>query len=107
MSGEDYRSKHFAKNIRGYNMMFSFTSMSSKIDYTVNDENGPYLFKLHGQNYHRIGRLWPEEGSIPKFAQLYIYDTENEVANLAGIIRYVLDISKKCKIYMCNCVFFF
>lgn len=93
LSGEDSRSKHFTQNIRGYNMMFSFTSMGGKIDNTVNNGSGPYVFKLHGLNYHRIGSLLPEEGSTPKFAQLYIYDTENEVNNRAGVIRYLLFLS--------------
>nr|KAJ0201365.1 hypothetical protein LSAT_V11C600327900 [Lactuca sativa] len=34
-----------------------------------------------GQNYHSIGSLLPEQGFKPKFSQLYIYDTDNEIAN--------------------------
>ncbi|XP_072058243.1 uncharacterized protein [Arachis hypogaea] len=41
----------------------------------------PLQFIVSGQNYHRIGSLVPIEGQRPKFAQLYIYDTENEVSN--------------------------
>ena len=37
------------------------------------------MFRLNGQNHHLIGSLLPVEGSKPKFAQLYIFDTENEV----------------------------
>lgn len=37
---------------------------------------------IFGQNYHRIGSLFPVDGTMPmRFAQLYIYDTENEVSN--------------------------
>nr|GEU35617.1 uncharacterized protein [Tanacetum cinerariifolium] len=75
----DSRSKNFLKNIRTYNMMFSFTSMGGKFDHSVNRGNAPYCFRLHGQNYHNHGSLLPPESSTPKFAQLYIYDTENEV----------------------------
>lgn len=86
---KDAKSKHFLANIRAYNMMFSFTSMGGRIDHSVNQGRGPYCFKIHGQNYHRIGSLLPDEGSTPKFAQLYIYDTEHEVQNRMNAFRYV------------------
>ncbi|XP_073108512.1 uncharacterized protein [Elaeis guineensis] len=47
----------------------------------MNDGNDPSVFKLSGQNYHMIGSLLPTPESSPKFAQLYIYDTQNEVLN--------------------------
>nr|KAJ0203081.1 hypothetical protein LSAT_V11C500297320 [Lactuca sativa] len=77
----DSKSKHFMKNIRSYNSMFSFTSMGGKIDSSINRGNVPYIFRLSGQNYHSIGSLLPERGLKPKFSQLYIYDTDNEIAN--------------------------
>ncbi|OIT18832.1 hypothetical protein A4A49_60773, partial [Nicotiana attenuata] len=55
--------------------------MGGKVDASINQTKGPRTFKLSGQNYHQIGSLLPPEGSTPKFAQLYIYDTENEVEN--------------------------
>ncbi|CAH9106984.1 unnamed protein product, partial [Cuscuta europaea] len=36
---------------------------------------------MHGQNYHLMGSLLPVDSSKPKFSQLYIYDTENEIPN--------------------------
>jgi len=45
----------------------------------LNNGNGTPQFILSGQNYHRIGSLLPEPGSASKFAQLYIYDTTNEI----------------------------
>nr|KAJ0192738.1 hypothetical protein LSAT_V11C800442110 [Lactuca sativa] len=77
----DSKSKHFMKNIRRYNSVFSFTSMGGKIDSSINRGNAPYIFRLGGQNYHSIGSLLPAKGSEPKFSQLYIYDTENEISN--------------------------
>ncbi|KAL7602055.1 hypothetical protein Lser_V15G21000 [Lactuca serriola] len=77
----DSKSKHFMKNIRRYNSMFSFTSMGGKIDTSINRGNAPYIFRLGGQNYHSIGSLLPSKESNPKFSQLYIYDTENEISN--------------------------
>ena len=79
--GNGRRSKNYLKNIRLYNSMFAFTSMGEKVDKEINNRSGPYVFKMNGQNYHRIGTLQPEEGDKPRWAQLYIYDTENEVRN--------------------------
>ncbi|KAF7839544.1 DNA helicase PIF1, ATP-dependent [Senna tora] len=78
---KDPRSAEFMREIRNYNNMFVFTSMGGKIDYTVNNGKGPYVFRLHGQNMHLIGSLLPCNGERPKFSQLYIYDTDNEVSN--------------------------
>ncbi|CAH9133153.1 unnamed protein product [Cuscuta epithymum] len=85
--GDSEKSKHFLQNIRSYNSMFSFTSMGGKIDVEHNKGKSPPVFKLHGQNYHLIGSLMPEENEVPKFAQLYIYDTANEVVNRIRSVR--------------------
>ncbi|XP_060192363.1 uncharacterized protein LOC132621904 [Lycium barbarum] len=71
----------FRRNIRVYNSIFAFTSMGGRIDGSINHSKGPYVFRMSGQNYHRIGSLLPEIGKNPQFAQLYIYDTENEINN--------------------------
>ena len=72
---------NFLDNIRMYNSMLSFTSMGGSIDHSVMDGHGPYSFRISGNNYHRIGSLLPAEGQRPKFGQLYIYDTHDEVRN--------------------------
>lgn len=84
----DPRSRHFLDNIRSYNSMFAFTSIGGKVDGNLNDGQGPPQFVISGQNYHRIGSLLPDEGDNPKFAQLYIYDTRNEVQNRLHHFRY-------------------
>ena len=75
------RSIFFRENIRVYNSMFAFTSMGAKIDYDLNRRSGPYVFKICGQIHHLMGSALPVEGERPKYAQLYIYDTNNEVSN--------------------------
>lgn len=67
--------------------MFSFTSMGGVVDKEINTSKGPYVFRLHGQNYHHIGTLLPEGTDKPRFAQLYIYNTENEVDNRISASR--------------------
>ncbi|XP_019151940.1 PREDICTED: uncharacterized protein LOC109148659 [Ipomoea nil] len=74
-------------NIRSYNNMFCFTSMGGKIDRTINNGTSPPIFRINGQNFHRIGSLVPSVGIQPKFAQLYIHDTENEIENRFNSLR--------------------
>ncbi|XP_074305872.1 uncharacterized protein LOC141641094 [Silene latifolia] len=81
LSKQHRLSNRFIENIRAYNAMFSFTSMGGKIDHSVNQGRGPYTFRMRGQNIHRIRSLLPSAGTMPKFCQLYIYDTEEEVEN--------------------------
>ncbi|XP_022013686.2 uncharacterized protein LOC110913143 [Helianthus annuus] len=78
---KDQESKFFLKNIRRYNSMFSFTSMGGKVDTKINKGNAPFVYRISGQNAHSMGSLLPKHGAQPKFSQLYIYDTENELAN--------------------------
>ncbi|XP_031127635.1 uncharacterized protein LOC116029732 [Ipomoea triloba] len=63
--------------------------MGGKIDSTQNQGNSPPIFKLHGQNFHLIGSLLPVQGERPKFAQLYIYETQNEVRNWIHSVRWL------------------
>nr|XP_025648288.1 uncharacterized protein LOC112743284 [Arachis hypogaea] len=84
--GNDTRSKHFQNNIRTYNSMFQFTSLGAKIDRTVAKDKGPRTFILYGKNYHLMGSLIPQEGDHAKFAQLYVFDTHNEIENRISAI---------------------
>lgn len=63
-------STRFLRLIRHYNSMFSFTSIGAQVDHSVNVGGGPYVFKMNGVVYHRIGSLFPDEGRPPKYAQL-------------------------------------
>ncbi|OMO49584.1 DNA helicase PIF1, ATP-dependent [Corchorus capsularis] len=73
------RGRLFRENIRVYNCLFQFTSLGAKVDNDVNKRPGPYVFLLNGLTYHRIGSLLPVDGSSPKFAQLYVYDSDKEI----------------------------
>jgi hypothetical protein len=87
-SGFHAKSSNFFNNIRSYNNMFSFTSLGGKVDSRMDKGPGPPHFVISGQNYHRIGSLVPCDGQTPKFAQLYIYDTQNEIANRMSHFRF-------------------
>ncbi|XP_071137070.1 uncharacterized protein [Mytilus edulis] len=73
------QAKHFRINIRAYNSSLAFASLGVHED--VLPHNGPYNFRICGFVHHRIGHLFPSEGKAPKFAQIYIPDTENELCN--------------------------
>ncbi|XP_074323021.1 uncharacterized protein LOC141659970 [Apium graveolens] len=62
-------------------------SSGGKIDNSINRGSSPYCFRLQGQNYHLVGSLVPLDGPSPKFCQLYIYDTQNEVENRINAMR--------------------
>ena len=47
----------------------------------MNNGSDPHVFRVNGQTYHRIGSLLPIHGQEPKYAQLYIYETNNEIKN--------------------------
>ena len=84
---EARQSKNFLSQIRMYNMMFAFTSPGAKFDSEFNSRRGPPTVRIQGQFCHRIGSLLPGDGEAPKFAQLYIYDTENEIQNRIQGVR--------------------
>ena len=78
---DEERGRDFKRTIRLYNAMFAFTSAGGNVDHSINRGRGPYIYRLNGQNHHVFGSLIPDEGDTPKFCQLYIYDTANEVNN--------------------------
>ena len=81
-------SNQFLRLIREYNSMFAFTSLGVHIDDSVNVGTGPYVFKICGVVCHQIGSLLPPTTNPdPKFAQLYIFDTSNEIDNRMGIFH--------------------
>jgi hypothetical protein len=62
------------KNVCAYNKTFAFTSIGIKIDQTVLQGCGPYVFQIYGQMYHVIGSLLLDLEYKPDFVQLYIID---------------------------------
>ncbi|XP_021959696.1 uncharacterized protein LOC110855595 [Folsomia candida] len=78
LTGTDPDSKHFFDNIRSYNSAFGFASVGAQI--RAPPGFGPYCFRIHGQIYHRTGRLHPEGSEPRKYAQIYILDQEQATA---------------------------
>ncbi|CAK9291044.1 unnamed protein product [Gordionus sp. m RMFG-2023] len=81
-TGNHCSSFHFLTNIRAYNAALSFTSLGININNNLsNSRSGNYTFQINGQVHHRISSLLPTLGETPKFAQLYIHDSINEIEN--------------------------
>lgn len=57
------------------------TSFGALVDESINQGSGPYVVKVAGQISHWVGSLCPKDGDVPRFLQLYVYDTENEITN--------------------------
>ncbi|XP_058723893.1 uncharacterized protein LOC131595542 [Vicia villosa] len=70
---------NYQQYCRLYNIMFAFTSPGMKFDNRYQSAGEPPNIRIHGQTCHRIGSMLPLDGETPKFAQLYIYDTDNEI----------------------------
>ncbi|KAM0864416.1 hypothetical protein ACQ4PT_043941 [Festuca glaucescens] len=64
---------------RHYNSLFAFTSMGADIDKTINSGGAPYVFKMSGSVFHRMGSLLPHGDESPKFAQLYMIDSADQL----------------------------
>ena len=68
----------FLKNLRAYNNALALASLGC-------NEHVMYgfspTFKIQGKVYHQIGSLRPQEGQVPKFAQIYFHQTDHETEN--------------------------
>ena len=61
--------------------MIAFTYFGANIESSTSDSHGPHIFKISSQIHHLMGSLSLIDNNPSKFAQLYIYDTENEIEN--------------------------
>jgi hypothetical protein len=77
----------FREGIRAYNSLFAFSSMGAKVDQLIEQSRGPYVYKISGQVYHRIGSLLLEDGQPPKYAQNYVYDSFDEVEDRISALQ--------------------
>src|SRR6266403_1572611 len=79
----DFLTRHdpignaFHHLIRNYNSALAMTSVGRDVNCSINqDGGGPYTFVLQGQLSHLAGSLLPAEGVAPRYAQLYIHDSD-------------------------------
>ena len=78
--GTNPNSLEFKTNICQYNAAFAFTSLGVKVDQSVTAGSGPYSFRISGELHHLSGALLPLPGQAPVFAQIYIHDPAEQLA---------------------------
>ena len=76
-----YENNYFLDKLVWYNNALSLTSLGCK---KAAIKGFSPIFKIQGKMYHQIGSLLPPEGFAPKFAQIYMYDTEHEIQYRLG-----------------------
>ncbi|KHJ98354.1 hypothetical protein OESDEN_01671 [Oesophagostomum dentatum] len=81
-TGASSLSRNFRQHIRSFNSAMAMASMGAQLD--IPRGHGPYCFRIHGQIYHFVGPLTPEEGTRPQFGQLYILDTDDAAIERIG-----------------------
>lgn len=62
-----------------YNTIFAFCSFGGKVDETINNGSGLYVFRVNNDVYHSISSLLPSNGYTSKFAQFYIYNGKEAI----------------------------
>ncbi|GJU93602.1 ribonuclease H-like domain-containing protein, partial [Tanacetum coccineum] len=67
-----------------YQCVNCYASMWYKERINKAKRDGVYTFRVNGKSYHRIGSLLPKQGTQPRYAQLWFFDTDNEVRNCMG-----------------------
>ena len=82
--GASPHSLEFKTNIRQYNAAFAFTSLGVTVDRSVTAGSGPYSFRISGELHHLSGALLPLAGDPPVFAQIYIHDPAQQLAERQG-----------------------
>ena len=65
-------NNQFKNNIRAYNSIFAFASLGANIDKKLIEKKGNYCFRIHGNVYHYMGSLLPQQKEDAKFAQIYL-----------------------------------
>ena len=84
-------ARHFRRNIRHYNSALAMASVRAEFV-----GRGPGISKynptitVHGRMYHEMGALIPPTRKKPRFAAVYIHDTDNAVQHrkhFYGILR--------------------
>lgn len=89
MNPDNPDNKNFRDNIRSYNSAVSFASMGAKVvDF---NGRGPYVFKVHGQIFHRTNHIQPVNNQAAQYAQLYVIDSTQ-----ATEIRVIHPANQQC-----------
>lgn len=83
-----FSNREFLINIRKYNTLPSFASLScNRVKF---DRHGPFCYKIHGSVYTQISQsATTDEGKLPRNGQIYFIDSDElkEVYNQASLAK--------------------
>jgi hypothetical protein len=74
----DRQDAHYMANVRAYNTALQMASSTIKVDNTLGSWN---QMRVNGQIQHLMGSLTPAANELPQYAQLYVLDPKDAVAN--------------------------
>ena len=102
--GNHPNSRTFFDYIRRYNSAVAFASMGSKN--VTPAGNGPYCYRIHGQIYHRLGVLQPDNNVVPQYGQIYILEGDGaldaRISNNTDCLRNVIFLIQQTLEDCCN-----
>ena len=75
LKGTHEYASDFQKGARDLNALLSFASIGADVDAGAVGR-GSYVYRIRGTMYHRFGSIEPEDGAAPRYAQIYLFDTE-------------------------------
>ena len=80
LTEDNGEARKFRANIRSINNLLSFASkgITGKLFEDIPGRRGPPMFKLTGQMYHLLVNMFPEEGKLAAFSQLYVHDSQED-----------------------------
>ena len=80
LTSKSQNCEAFRDNIRGYNSLLSMASRNITGEKTYfGNSRGPPIFKISGSMFHLTPNVLPDPGQTPKFSQIYIYDSKQQV----------------------------
>ncbi len=105
--------RHFRKHIRYYNSALAMESVRAGFvaRFPRVSKYNPAI-TVHGRMYYEMGALMPPTGKEPRFAAVYIHDTEHAVLNRKHFFvcfswNCLLDLQRRCTNTISSCRRFF
>ena len=82
LTSNERQGRHFGKNTRQCNKSLAMTSVRADF---VSRGSGFSKYNptaiIHGRMYHKIGAKGPANGMMPRYAPVYVHDTEHATSN--------------------------
>ena len=81
LTGRSAQKRQAREMLKKYNNAFAFVSYGEQCFHKIDGTRGPPVTVCHGTVYHLSGILFPDDGELGKYAQVYLYD-HNEAMDL-------------------------